>query len=264
MKKSAVIFLLFFLLSCNIYSQDYFRAVYSLEYKLDTANKKINKEFFNLYFDKEQSYYSAEPYFENSILKGTSTLNTSSFQRKTIFNGRIITKRGIFCRDYLSYGRNYFFYEEEFPKWKMLSTSRKINGMECQDATTHYLGREWKVCFSSDYPFQYGPYKFHGLPGLIIDVEDEKGLYHFQMIEFKKIDALRKFDANKIEGTITVDKRKYFQLLSDRLYSTKILEDTMSNVVNQFSAEQMKEYNKTLQQRKKERNNFPIDKDVPF
>lgn len=47
----------------------------------------------------------------------------------------------------------------------------KIGEFNTQKAETNFAGRKWIAWFTSDIPFQDGPYKFHGLPGLIVKIE---------------------------------------------------------------------------------------------
>ncbi len=69
---------------------------------------------------------------------------------------------------------NLFSYDEDIKlNWKILPEKTKIGNYNAQKATTVFGGRKWTAWFSSDIPFQDGPYKFHGLPGLIVKIEDE-------------------------------------------------------------------------------------------
>lgn len=62
-----------------------------------------------------------------------------------------------------------------------------IGNYKAQKATTSFGGRNWNAWFTTDVPFQDGPYKFSGLPGLIVKVEDEAGDYSFDLKETKRI-----------------------------------------------------------------------------
>ncbi len=47
-------------------------------------------------------------------------------------------------------------------------------------------GRLWEAWFSPDLPFSEGPYKFSGLPGLIMKVKDARGHYEFTINSLTK------------------------------------------------------------------------------
>jgi hypothetical protein len=48
------------------------------------------------------------------------------------------------------------------------------------------VGKNWTAWFTDDIQIQDGPYKFSGLPGLILNIEDEKGDHAFNIIGIKK------------------------------------------------------------------------------
>ena len=70
--------------------------------------------------------------------------------------------------------------------------SKKIGSYNTQKATTQYGGRDWEIWFTTEVPFQDGPYKFCGLPGLIVKAEDSKGDYQFELVEARKISDIYK------------------------------------------------------------------------
>lgn len=77
---------------------------------------------------------------------------------------------------------NLFGYEEDLKfDWKILNDKEKVGAYNTQKATTEYGGRQWTAWFSSDLPFQDGPYKFYGLPGLIVKIEDEGKNYSWEL-----------------------------------------------------------------------------------
>ncbi len=57
--------------------------------------------------------------------------------------------------------------------WQILPETIQIETWKAQKATTNFAGRRWIAWFSTEIPINDGPYKFRGLPGLIIKIEDE-------------------------------------------------------------------------------------------
>lgn len=56
--------------------------------------------------------------------------------------------------------------------WEIAEDSIKtILGYNCMAAATDYHGRRWTVWFTSEIPVQDGPWKLHGLPGLILEAD---------------------------------------------------------------------------------------------
>ena len=74
-----------------------------------------------------------------------------------------------------------FKYEEEMllMEWHILPDRQECIGYSCQKATCHYRGRDWTAWFTYEIPFSEGPWKFHGLPGLILEIEDSTKSYSF-------------------------------------------------------------------------------------
>lgn len=81
-----------------------------------------------------------------------------------------------------------YLIEETLPelKWKVSKDTLTISGINCQKASTNYEGKNWIVWFAPSLPFQAGPWKLQGLPGLIISAADEKQNIQFQFAGFEK------------------------------------------------------------------------------
>jgi GLPGLI family protein len=111
--------------------------------------------------------------------------------------------------------------------WEVLPEKMKIGDMECQKATVKYGERNWTAWFSQSIPLQEGPYIFHGLPGLIIKISDDKNDYDFSLIK-----------------TINVDKNKTFYLRQGKEISwetyEKIQRDYYSDPFSDIKARNIK------------------------
>lgn len=81
---------------------------------------------------------------------------------------------------------NHYRYEEPIPKfnWKFEDETREVMGYDCRKATTRWRGRDWTAWYS-DIPVSAGPWKFNGLPGLILRLEDSKGEHMFEAVDLK-------------------------------------------------------------------------------
>lgn len=79
-----------------------------------------------------------------------------------------------------------WLYEEPISEmeWTIIEDStNNILGFECFMAQTDYHGRTWKAWFSPEIPIYDGPWKLHGLPGLILSADGGDGF----IIEAKEI-----------------------------------------------------------------------------
>lgn len=76
------------------------------------------------------------------------------------------------------------YYGESFSEfdWEMVDDSTKtILGYQCMKATVNYHGREWTVWFAPEIPLQDGPWKFCGLPGLVMEATETTGQHSFSV-----------------------------------------------------------------------------------
>lgn len=86
-------------------------------------------------------------------------------------------------------GTNYLT-EEDIPKigWNIIKDTLSISGIKCQKAMANFKGRKWIAWFAPDMPFQNGPWKLTGLPGLIVEAYDEKKEVQFLFGGFEMVD----------------------------------------------------------------------------
>lgn len=76
------------------------------------------------------------------------------------------------------------YYEEPFSEidWIINEDSTKtVLGYQCVMASTDYHGREWTVWFTPEIPLQDGPWKFCGLPGLVMEASEPSRQHRFSI-----------------------------------------------------------------------------------
>jgi len=195
--------LLLFLLLSILANAQVNRFYYDYKYIPDSINKAdVKSDVMLLDIDKNGSkYYSREKFVSDSTTKADIAK-----QMKGGFSGSINIKKNIkpgmiftsVTKAYPDYkvalsekigNTTYKIAEDQKPEWKILPEKQKIGEYNAQKATTTYGGREWTAWFSTDIPFQDGPYKFYGLPGLIVKLEDKTGSHTMTLIGNKKTEA---------------------------------------------------------------------------
>lgn len=83
-------------------------------------------------------------------------------------------------------GLNKYLIEEKIPvfNWSVQQDTMEIKGYACQKATCHFRGRDYEAWFCPQLPYSGGPWKFRGLPGLILEVQDTQKEVSFKFIGF--------------------------------------------------------------------------------
>lgn len=83
--------------------------------------------------------------------------------------------------------QDWFRYEEDLPEldWELTDSIATVLGYECHAAKCNFRGREWTALYTEDIPLSDGPWKLHGLPGLIMKATDRDGQYSFECIGIK-------------------------------------------------------------------------------
>jgi len=71
--------------------------------------------------------------------------------------------------------------------WTLTPATATVAGYACQRATTSFGGRQWEAWFTREVPVGDGPYKFYGLPGLIVKVSDTRGHYVFELTRLRQL-----------------------------------------------------------------------------
>ncbi|VFA43005.1 GLPGLI family protein [Chryseobacterium indologenes] len=196
MKKTGIIILTLFV---QMISAQVNRFVYQVTMKPDIENKgDIKTENAYLDISAEKSvFYSENRIKRDSIMQkafqgggGRGNINRDQMEGlRTNINYTVEkdkTNQKIYLKDRI--GRDQYSYEEDRPlNWKISSETMKIGEYKVQKAEADFGGRKWTAWFTTDLPYQDGPYKFGGLPGLIVKVEDDKGDYSFDLMKNYKI-----------------------------------------------------------------------------
>lgn len=79
-------------------------------------------------------------------------------------------------------------YEEAFAPfdWTLEEDTLTVCDYPCVKATCSYGGRDWTAWFTEEIPAGFGPWKFSGLPGLIMKVSDSAGIHTFTATAIRK------------------------------------------------------------------------------
>ncbi|WP_289751321.1 GLPGLI family protein [Muribaculum intestinale] len=87
----------------------------------------------------------------------------------------------------------FFVYSDSIPslEWNFSGEETdSIMGYDCRKATAEFAGRTYTAWFTPDVPLPFGPYKFGGLPGLILKIEDAEKQFIWEAIGFERTNNL--------------------------------------------------------------------------
>ncbi len=206
--------LLFILLGTVFcYSQSN-RFIYEVISKKDSTSEKLTKENFNLDTTPDDiAYYNRLYYINDSLYNANGQYGFKDYKLTSF----IIKKKNNNSYQNYEYIGDVNFYkitEKAGQNWKISDSTKTFGSYPVQKAVTEFGGRNWVAWFTQDIPIPYGPYKFNGLPGLIMELYDSKKEYYFKLIRSEKIpeDYKRVTLQNSISRAIPVDYTKLNKL----------------------------------------------------
>lgn len=211
--KNKIFLLVLFLFNLLCFSQEKvdIGVAYKLTYKLDSTSQNSKSENFILYGNKDRSkFLSTVIYVKDSLSEQPNQdAKNIALKYRTPNAYYIITepKTNTVSQFQTLLNSNVYYSTTDKINWKIENETKVILNLKCRKATAELFGRTWIAWYSEDYPLQFGPYKFYGLPGLIIEVYDSKEDYHFIATQIKpKKNKFINFDLQKKYTEIPKDK----------------------------------------------------------
>ncbi|MEY8782023.1 GLPGLI family protein [Allomuricauda sp. XS_ASV26] len=202
MKNKLYINIIFLLMSINLFSQNSFKAVY----KMLLEKNGYSPTYYSLISkDRDSEFKLIERIIPEKVVSneytGEIVLNTetpdsiqpvirTNFKQEKIYSYDFITEDD---------GKTYTGYSIVEPitvKWKLGNETKKIDKYLCKKATTRFRGRNYVAWYTEEIPISIGPWKFHGLPGIIINITDNTNQVSFLL---EKIEIPYDYLNNKLE-----------------------------------------------------------------
>lgn len=186
--------LLFCLLLPSLYYSQDFRFTYNYKFVADTLEKDtVSEELVVLDFNKKEKH---------SVFTGLKHIISDSAMRVQAERGVMAfpdpSMKVRYVIEKSSDGPLYFYSHNHAPDavmkvkeqraliWKISDEKRNLMGYNTQKATATFGGRQWTAWFTAEIPISDGPYKFHGLPGLILEVSDHTNTHTFSIVSIQK------------------------------------------------------------------------------
>ena len=102
--------------------------------------------------------------------------------------------------------------------WQLTNEQKNIQDFSCSKATLSFRGRDFIAWFTTEVPVAFGPWKFHGLPGLILEVHDVNNLFSWSAVKITfpfKSDIKLKSEHNSANSK-TISLREYIEAQTKR------------------------------------------------
>ncbi len=113
------------------------------------------------------------------------------------------------------------YYKEPYPlqQWQMGTEIQTILGYKCQKAVCHWRGRDFVAWFAPGIPVKAGPWKFGGLPGLILKLNDMENLYRFEAVRISTKEApISKYDFKNYQSSSRDKVWKWHKVFNENFY----------------------------------------------
>lgn len=234
--------------------------------KLNKTNSFIHEEIFLLQVLKDKAFFFSENMAKNDSArrsdvyrafaatpKGQPINVTTSDRLKSKYDYSVLQTSQENQYFEGSGSSSYTYKEPVIKDWKLINESQTINTFSCKKATLRYKGRDWIAWYTPEIPLPYGPYKFTGLPGLVIKMESEDGEFSFELIKSipkeklkDKMLSLRDSRYKKATPATFAEIRKIKKNNIDRLVAEASelgINTSAENVKNLLERQKQKLYN---------------------
>ncbi len=134
------------------------------------------------------------------------------------------------CRYYGNFNDLYFVFSEALKTdWKINNKTSDFKGYKVQEAAIELDGRHWIALFAREVPITSGPYKFSGLPGMILKVYSGDGDYSFEMVELTRHTSESYINSFQTSRYTSVKKKKVETFISNFLKEPGARSFTLQN-----------------------------------
>ncbi|MBO3099203.1 GLPGLI family protein [Gelidibacter pelagius] len=216
MKPFILSLVLLFLVKTSVFAQEEYATDYKVHYELVFHIDSLNldqKDTSNLYLFTNpefgvfvnQSRVEADERLEkirqrlgaNVQVKISTNSNKSQDLNKVVFtnhqSGEVKVLQNLGDKDYV------YIEPAKMDTWEINEDTKEFMGYTVQKATIDFAGRSYEAWFTMEIPIPNGPYVFHGLPGLIVELHDTHNHYHFTMLGLEKLETPKIWTLPKAE-----------------------------------------------------------------
>jgi len=223
--KKTILFLLLCLLIVEAYAQEE-QICGKIEYVQSTHFSRDFSRDFSLTFNPYNSLYQEENILnQKEKIKQTDTDEGRQLDRD-------VPRNNLNPEFFYNDRKNFHFMEVWFDQellvkeaafswdWELKEEVKKIGDFNCQKATILFRGRAYTAWFTEEIPVPFGPWKFQGLSGLILEIYDTDKVFHIVAEKVKvekQSDCEIEVDQSKFESALTIDQylKKKVELIKE-------------------------------------------------
>lgn len=135
----------------------------------------------------EQTYYYVKFNAKGALTVNIPIMASPNSLKPTDFDAvseYLVLNQVGFAKRLLTKDYVYVKTPDVYVEWKITNETKSILGYQCRKAITFYNGEKIKnkepivAWFTDQIPASYGPYRYHGLPGFILEL-NELGRRHY-------------------------------------------------------------------------------------
>lgn len=196
------------------------RVVYNLDFKKFISSESTFSEKTILIVNDKGSLFTFETMMNlNEIQK----IREIRYEEVLLYKSAyyyLIKNDGKEISHFEAIGNDTFNFSEKINSdWQLINQDTLISGYACKKAVIKQAGREWRAWYSTDIPVSFGPYKFYGLPGLIMNIKDSENIFNFTVNEI----MIGNFDTNsKVDNFfINEENRPFESIKSNDFYALR-------------------------------------------
>lgn len=215
---------------------------YQIEYTVNFNNYvPISKKGILIpYLKENKSNYYEMPFDEDNASKDDA--DDSEINETIVVGKKNVIKRNftnlntnkLSSTETITFDNSLYLVTEALPKldWDLNHPDTlKIGTYMCNKATTSFRGRNYIAWYTNDIPITFGPWKFHGLPGLILDMYDQTHKYEWIVTKITKKTINEKI-LNQDKHDVNIGL-KAFVALREEVFNKK-----MNNLKNNLKSRQ--------------------------
>lgn len=200
------------------------RLTFEFAYKMDSLKIETERDIYLLDVTRDCTKFYKEDFIRiDSLNKNSNDKIQASLPNG--FNILVKRKTGQQVNKNYSFIDGKYYVFETFDKmaWTLKDKKKSVGNYTAQLAESDYGGRHWYAWFVKEIPLFEGPYKFNGLPGMIIEVYDIQHNFNFTLVSLSNLnespDTQNILETNFGQKPLQVSLEKFNEILINAYYN---------------------------------------------